>query len=83
MKIPCNIYEDKSVFPYLEKRNLVTQYKKAKQYILQGNVGLAQFKERQPKGYNIWSFRINAQFRAIGSFDEKQDFRVAYIDNHQ
>lgn len=42
------ILERKEILPYLEARNLLNQYKKAKQYLLQGNTLQVKFKERNP-----------------------------------
>ncbi len=77
------IFEKKDVLPYLEKRGLLEQYKKAKRYLLEGNAIQVRFKERNPKGSGIWYFRINRQFRALGVFDEKGDLIIFAIDNHQ
>ena len=77
------ILEKKSVVAYLKKRGLVPQYKKAKRYLLEGNVLKVRFKERSPKGSGIWYFRINRQFRALGVFDEEGNLIVFDIDNHQ
>lgn len=56
------ILEKKEVLPYLESRNLLKQYKKAKRFLLQGNTLQIKFKKRNPKGSGIWYFRINKQF---------------------
>jgi hypothetical protein len=77
------IFEKKDVLPYLQKRGLLEQYKKAKRYLLEGNAVQVRFKERNPKGSGIWCFRINRQFRALGAFDEKGDLIIFDIDNHQ
>lgn len=77
------IFERKEVLPYLEARGLLNQYKKAKRYLLGGNVLQVKFKERNPKGSGIWYFRINKQFRALGVFDEAGNLIVFKIDNHQ
>jgi hypothetical protein len=76
------ILETKDVEKYLIKRNLLERYKKAKKFILSGNIQQVNFKKRNPKGSGLWYFRINKQFRAIGYFD-KDDFIVFEIDNHQ
>ena len=75
------ILEKKEVLPYLQKRNLVKQYKKAKQYLLQGNTLQPKFKERNPKGSGIWYFRINKQYRAFCVFNEEGDLIVFKIDD--
>jgi hypothetical protein len=67
----------------LETRGLVQQYKKAKDYLLQGYQLKVRFKERNPKGSGIWYFRINKQFRALGVFNSEGDLIVFEIDNHQ
>lgn len=77
------IYEKKSILPYLVNRGLLQQYKKAKQYLLDGNLLQVRFKERNPKGSGIWYFRINKQFRALGVFNETGDLIVFDVDNHQ
>ena len=77
------IFEHKDVFPYLEDRGLVKQYLKAKQYLLNGNTLQVKFKEKNPKGNNVWSFRVNQQFRALGYFEVSGDLKIVRIDNHQ
>lgn len=78
-----NIFERKAILPYLQARGLLKQYKKAKQFLLDGNVLQVKFKERNPKGSGIWYFRINKQFRALGIFDEVGNLIIFEIDNHQ
>lgn len=77
------IFELKEVLPYLEARNLLNQYKKAKHYLLHGNTLQVKFKERNPKGSGIWYFRINKQFRALGVFNKIGNLVIFKIDNHQ
>ena len=77
------IIEHKDVVPYLKSRGLFKQYKKAKQILLFGDRLRVLFKEREPQGSGIWSFRVNKQFRAIGFFSENGTFIVSRIDNHQ
>jgi len=76
------ILEDEWIFEYLEKRNLLNQYKKSKNSILEWVNSKSFFKEKQPKWSNIWYFRINKQFRAIWSFDKDWDLLIYKIDNH-
>ena len=78
-----HILERNYILPYLEARGLLKQYKKAKQFLLQGNTLRAKFKERNPKGSGIWYFRINRQFRALGVFDKFGNLIIFEIDNHQ
>jgi hypothetical protein len=77
------ILEKKNVFPFLRKRGLFEQYKKAKRYLLEGSQLQVTFKERNPKGSGIWYFRINKQFRALGVFDSEWDLIIFDIDSHQ
>ena len=77
------ILEKKKVFEYLQKRGLAEQYKKSKQFLLQGNVLQVKFKQRNPKGSGIWYFRINKQYRAFCVFAEDGDLIVFKIDDHQ
>ncbi len=77
------IFEKKDVLPYLQKRGILEQYKKAKRYLLEGNAVQVRFKERNPKGSGIYYFRINRQFRALGVFDQQGNLIIFDIDNHQ
>ena len=83
MPRPKGIFEKEKVLPYLTRRNLLAQYKKAKNYLLEGETLKVRFKERNPKGSGIWYFRINKQFRALGTFDEEGNLIIFDIDNHQ
>ncbi len=76
------IEEEKDVFEYLLQRNLLKQYKKAKNYLIIWNLKQADFKIREPKSDEIYYFRINKQFRALCYFEEKT-LVVFKIDNHQ
>lgn len=82
MKNIDNIYEENWIRKFLEKRNLIQQYKNNKNKILSGYLWKLDFKERQPKWTWIFSFRINKQFRAIWYFKENS-FIVVEISNHQ
>ena len=83
MKRIQRIFEKKEIQAYLKARNLLSQYKKAKQYLLDGNTLQAKFKERKPNGSGIFYFRINKQFRALGVFDDEGNLIIFKIDNHQ
>lgn len=69
--------------PYLEARGLLAQYKKAKQFLLEGDNLRVRFKKRLPHSSGIWYFRINKQFRALCVFNQEGDLVVFKIDNHQ
>lgn len=76
------ILESPEIAQYIAQRNLLSQYKKAKAYILSGNFTAVHFKKKEPKSLNIWYFRINKQFRAIGYLKDTTLF-IIEIDNHQ
>ena len=77
------VYElNDSILDYLTKRNLVTQYKKAKEFLKNNHLSSVKFKKRQPKILGGYYFRINQKYRAIGVFDGK-DFIVTEISDHQ
>ena len=77
------ILEPNYIVEYLQARGLYKQYSKAKHILITGDKSRVDFKERQPHGQNLFSFRINKQFRALGRFDADGDFIVSRIDNHQ
>lgn len=69
---------------YLQDRQLVEQYKKAKKYMLEWDFKNIDLKIRQPKSKNIYYFRLNKQFRVFGIYEpDTQIFKVKSIDNHQ
>jgi hypothetical protein len=49
MKLPKWIFENPKIINFLEKRNLLNQYKKSKNKLISWEVGWLDFKERQPK----------------------------------
>lgn len=76
------IVERKDLVNFLEKRNLLQKYKKAKKFLMMGNFNLVNFKKRKPRENEVWHFRIDKQFRALCYFDD--DTLVVFdIDNHQ
>jgi len=77
------IREEKGIKDFLEKRNLLNQYKNNKEKLLNWYLWKIDFKSRKPKQTWVYSFRINKQFRAIWYFREKWVFIVIKIDNHQ
>ena len=77
------VYElDETILDYLSKRNIVPQYKKAKEFLKNNHLLSVKFKKRQPKSLGGYYFRINQKYRAIGVFDG-QDFIVTEISDHQ
>lgn len=81
MKI-SSIKEKSHIIEYLKLRNLLKQYDKAKKYLLLGNLQQADLKLRHPKELEVYSFRVNKQFRAFCVYRENQ-LIVFRIDNHQ
>lgn len=81
LKLFDKIEESKEVFSYLNERNLLKQYKKAKNSLILWLYKNVDFKKREPKNDEIYYFRINKQFRAIW-YIENRIFRVLKIDNH-
>lgn len=77
-----DIIEHKSCVKYLQSRQLLDQYKKAKDLLLSGNLQAVDFKKRHPYKSEKYYFRINGQFRAIG-YLQWDTFVVFEIDNHQ
>lgn len=77
------VYElDTSVLKYLKKRNVLSQYTKAKELFKQNQLSSVKFKKRKPLSRGIYYFRINQKYRALGVFDGK-DFIVTEISDHQ
>lgn len=76
------VLEEANIPNYLKTRKLLQQYQKAKRYILAGHFRNVGFKLRQPKEDDIYSFRINKQFRALCIL-KKSTLIVFKIDNHQ
>ncbi|MBU4331835.1 hypothetical protein KKD19_04730 [Patescibacteria group bacterium] len=75
------IIERKDIALYLERRGLLKQYKKAKNFILLGNFWSVDFKKREPKKDQVRYFRINKQFRALAYLDG-ETLVVFDIDSH-
>ncbi len=67
---------------FLEKRNLVNQYKKAKEYILKWLTKQVDLKLREPKNDKVYYFRLNRQYRAICKI-EGDILKIFDIDDHQ
>lgn len=64
-KVPLNIYEDNEALEFLKKRQLEKQYIRACHKLLSANFSGLDWKERQPTGSGVRTFRINRQFRAV------------------
>lgn len=77
------IFEESYIYDFLEKRNLLKQYKKSKQNIIKWNHSWNKLWYREPKKDWIIYFRINRQFRALWRFINKDELIIFDIDNHQ
>ncbi len=82
MKFYTHISEESHILEYLQSRQLLFQYKRAKQKLLSWYSWKLDLKERKPKGCGIFSFRINQQFRAF-CIEEGDALIVFEISNHQ
>jgi len=78
-----SIKEEKHIYEFLMKRWLLPQYKKSKNKILNWLFSWVDFKIRQPKKDEVYSFRINKQFRAYWRLLENRVLQIYFIDNHQ
>ena len=76
------IIENEKVRKYLRLRNLEKQFKKCRADLENENLQKVNFKKLQPKWMNIFSFRINRQFRAFGIFRDGI-LRIYKISDHQ
>jgi len=77
------IEEENYILNDLIKRNILSQYKKAKNKVISWiNSKSLDIKYRNPKSKNIISFRINKKFRAFCHL-EWNNLIVFKIDNHQ
>ncbi len=72
---------DPKEFEKIEKWQIVSQYHKAKWYIISWDFRSADFKKRQPYKEEIWYFRINKQYRAFGNIVDST-LRVFHVDDH-
>lgn len=77
-----NIYETGKVRDYLNSRQIIDQYKKAKKLLLSGYPQKFDFKIRKPISEDIYQFRINQKYRAFWYF-EWETFFVFKISDHQ
>jgi plasmid maintenance system killer protein len=73
---------DNTIIKYLNKRNILSQYKKAKLLLKQEQFSSVNFKKRKPLSAGIYYFRLNQKYRALGVFDG-QDFIVTEVYDHQ
>lgn len=76
------IHEHKDIAKYIISRWLLSQYKKAKTYLLDGNLKAVDFKIRQPRNKGYYQFRINQQYRGFWYF-EWDILYIFEISDHQ
>lgn len=76
------VEKSEKILHYLQQRNLVKAYVKAKTLLENGDLQSPDFKKRKPKHLEVYYFRITKKYRAIGRF--KGDlFVVTEISDHQ
>jgi len=76
------VLEEEGIVDYLKKRNIVKPYLKAKKYMESGFYELVDLRKRKPKKLQIFYFKINQKYRAIG-YIENDTFIVTEISDHQ
>ena len=74
--------EGKGVVKYLEKRNILKQYKIAKKYFESDNFKIVDAKPRKPKKPGVFQFRITGKYRAFYTI-RKEGAVVFKISDHQ
>ena len=70
------ILEEKEVRKYLERRNIISQYRKVKKNFEEGSYQQIHFKKRQPKQFGEFQFRITDKYWAFGYFKDQSVFIV-------
>jgi glutamate synthase domain-containing protein 3 len=76
------ILEYKKVWNYILNHNLLWQYKKAKEKLLEWDTKSVGFKKRKPYKTEKYQFRINKKYRAF-CFFEDNILKVFEISDHQ
>lgn len=76
------VKERKKVIDYIRKRQIGSQYLKAKKHLESGRYDVVDFKIRKPRSARIYQFRITQKYRAFGHFVEDV-FIIANISDHQ
>ena len=77
------IREKPQVIKYLQSRQLVKPYLKAKGYVEAGLYELVDLRKRQPKSQNKFYFRITRKYRAFGYINKNNGLIVTEISDHQ
>lgn len=60
------VLEEDGIIDYIKKRNLVKSYLKAKKYLENDFFELVDLRKRKPKKANVFYFKIDKKYRAIG-----------------
>lgn len=76
------VMEEDGIIAYIKKRNLVKQYLKVKRYLENDFFELVDLRKRKPKSANVFYFKIDKKYRAIG-YIEDNTFIVTEISDHQ
>ena len=76
------VVEEIGVRKYLEERNIIDQYRKAKENFEADRYQQIKLKKRQPKKLGEFQFRITQKYRAFGYFMETNIFIVTEISKH-
>lgn len=76
------ILEVGDVIEYLTSRNILKQYHKEKQYLLEGNLRPVGFKKRKPLRDNTYEFRVTQKYHARCYFQNSY-LIVFEINDHQ
>lgn len=77
-----DVFENEKVVAYIKKHQLLTEYKKAKNYIVLGHYQQVQLKKRKPHSKGIWYFRITRKYRAFAKIKDGI-LEVFEISDHQ
>lgn len=76
------VLEEDGIITYIKKRNLVKPYLKVKKYLENDFFELVDLRKRKPKSANVFYFKIDKKYRAIG-YIEDNTFIVTEISDHQ
>tara|TARA_R110000868_G_scaffold373206_1_gene637148 strand:+ start:747 stop:986 length:240 start_codon:yes stop_codon:yes gene_type:complete len=76
------VKERKKVINYIKKRQIASQYLKAKKHLESDRYDVVDFKQRKPRSSRIYQFRITQKYRAFGHFVEDV-FIIFNISDHQ
>lgn len=76
------VLEEDGIITYIKKRNLVKPYLKVKKYLENDFFELVDLRKRKPKSANVFYFKIDKKYRAIG-YIEANTFIVTEISDHQ